>query len=237
MSDEQNMTVTAMAETEKAQKPVWREWLESLLVIAVLAITIRSFIVAPFKIPSSSMVPTLVTGDFIFVWRFPYGLRIPFTDIQFFPTAPKRGDVLVFDYPEDRSKDFIKRLVGLPGDEIRYQDNRLYINGKEMSLLADGAYAYTMEGGLVDVSGKFEEDLEGVRHKVLRKKETIRDGVWTVPEGQYFMLGDNRNNSRDSRFWGFVPQHYLVGRAAVIWWSWDGDNGKVRWERLGTLLQ
>jgi len=220
----------------KHTKPVWREWLESLLIIAVLAIVIRSFIVAPFKIPSSSMVPTLEVGDYLFVLRYPYGLRIPFTHTQLFSTEAKRGDVAVFVYPEDESKDYIKRIIGLPGDKITYRDNRLYINGEEMPLQKKGTRAYFLGDGSVDVSGLFSEDLKGVEYDVLRKDFSIRDGEWEVPEGHYFVLGDNRNNSRDSRFWGFVPQSYLVGRAAIVWWSWDHAKGEVRWDRLGHTI-
>lgn len=219
------------------RKSTLREWGESLLIVAILAIVIRSFIVAPFKIPSSSMIPTLEVGDYIFVLRYPYGLRIPFTDIQMFPTSPLRGDVVVFDYPEDRSKDYIKRIIGLPGDTIRYQDNKLSINGLEMPLTKGGERTYFLSDGSVDVSGKFRERLITKSHDVLRKTSSIRDGEWKVPEGQYFVLGDNRNNSRDSRFWGFVPQAYLVGKATIIWWSWDAQQGAVRGARLGKLVE
>ena len=219
-----------------ANKPVWREWGESLLVVLIIAFVVRSFIVAPFKIPSSSMVPTLDVGDYIFVLRYSYGLRIPFTNIQLMPKAPKRGDVVVFDYPENRSMDFIKRVIGLPGDTIDYKDNALYINGQKMPLTRIGNRSYFMGDGEVDVSGLYREDLMGVKHDVLRKDFSIKDGEWKVPAGEYFMLGDNRNNSRDSRFWGFVPQSYLVGRAAIIWWSWDKEKDAVRWDRLGELL-
>lgn len=219
------------------EKPAWREWGESLLVVAILAICIRSFIVAPFKIPSSSMLPTLEVGDYIFVLRYPYGLRIPMTGMQFFDDAPKRGDVAVFDFPEDRSIDYIKRIIGLPGDMIRYDGNKLFVNGGEVPREYLGERAYMMAAGGVDVSSHFIETLPPeLDHSILVKSSSIRDGEWTVPEGQYFALGDNRNNSRDSRFWGFVPQSHLVGRAAIIWWSWDGPNKKVRWDRLGSLI-
>jgi len=219
-----------------ANKPLWREWLESLIVIAILAIVIRSFIVAPFKIPSSSMVPTLEVGDYLFVMRYSYGFRIPFTDVQIAPSPAKRGDVAVFDYPEDRSKDYIKRIVGVPGDQIRYEKNELFVNGKKMLLTEQGRRAYYLQDGSVDMSMQFEEQLFKVNHFVLRKDFSIKDGVWKVPEGHFFVLGDNRNNSRDSRFWGFVPQNYLVGKAAIVWWSWDHPKGEVRWGRLGSLI-
>ena len=218
-------------------KSVWREWLESLVVIAIIAIVIRSFIVAPFKIPSSSMVPTLEVGDYLFVTRYDYGFRIPFTDIQLAPKRAKRGDIVVFDYPGDRSIDYIKRIVGLPGDEIRYENNKLFVNGKEMPLLRKGTRAYFLGDGSVDMATVYEERLFDVDHEVLRKNFSIKDGIWKVPPDHYMVLGDNRNNSRDSRFWGFVPQSYLVGKAAIVWWSWDGAKGEVRWNRLGKLLR
>jgi signal peptidase I len=220
-----------------ANKPIWREWGESLLIVLLIAFVVRSFVVAPFKIPSSSMVPTLDVGDYIFVLRYPYGLRIPFTNIQLMPSPPKRGDVVVFNYPKDRSIDFIKRVIGLPGDVIDYKNNKLYINGKQMPLTQLGTRSYFMEDGSVDVSGLFRENLMGVKHDVLRKDFSIKDGEWKVPPGEYFMLGDNRNNSRDSRFWGFVPQSYLVGRAVIIWWSWDKEKDSVRWDRLGEIIR
>jgi len=221
----------------KANQDGWREWVKSLLGVAVLAIIIRSFIIAPFKIPSSSMVPTLLIGDYIFVLRYPYGLRIPFTDLQFLPHSPDRGDVAVFDYPNDRSKDYIKRIIGLPGDEIRYEGNRLFVNGKEMPLKYHDRYSYFLSDGSADVSGLFDEQLMGLKHSVLRKEDSIRDGVWRVPAGHYFALGDNRNNSRDSRFWGFIPQSYLVGHAVIIWWSWNNHFKDVRWDRIGHLIR
>jgi len=221
---------------DKPSKPVWREWIESMLVIGLFAIVIRSFVIAPFVIPSSSMVPTLLVGDYLFVSRYNYGLRIPFTDIQLMASQASRGDIAVFDYPEDRSKDYIKRIVGVAGDKIDYIDNVLYVNGKKMPLKADGMYTYVMGDKSSDVSGLYTEKLFDVEHKVLRKSYSIRDGSWVVPEGHYFMMGDNRNNSRDSRFWGFVPQEYLVGKAVVIWWSWDAATSTIRWDRLGNLL-
>jgi len=218
------------------EKPAWREWLESLIVIALIAIVIRSFIIAPFKIPSSSMVPTLQVGDYLFVSRYNYGLRIPFTDLQFLASDAQRGDVAVFDFPEDRNKDYIKRIIGVPGDVIEYQDNKLFINGKEMPLKREGTHSYFMGDNSIDVAAMFSEQLFDVDHHVLRKNFSIRDGKWTVPEGHYFALGDNRNNSRDSRFWGFVPQEYLVGKAVIIWWSWNSGTNSVRWDRLGSLI-
>jgi len=223
--------------TQDAKKPEWREWVESLVVILLLALVIRSFIIAPFKIPSSSMVPTFEVGDYLFVSRYNYGFRIPFTDIQFMTSPAERGDVVVFDYPEDRSKDYIKRIVGVPGDVIEYSNNELSVNGVKMPLKEEGVHSYFMADNSVDVSGLFTEKLMDVEHSVLRKTYSIRDGRWVVPENKYFVLGDNRNNSRDSRFWGFVPHEYLVGKALIIWWSWNSGTSNIRWERLGTIVK
>jgi len=219
------------------KKPVWQEWIESLIIIALLAIVIRSFIVAPFKIPSSSMIPTLEIGDYLFVLRYPYGFKIPLTDIQLMSKEVTRGDVAVFVYPEDKSKDYIKRIVGIPGDVVLYRDNKLTVNGKEMPLKPKGNRTYFMQGGNADVSGQFEEDFNGIKHDVLRKAFSLRDGEWKVPAGHYFAMGDNRNNSRDSRFWGFVPQSYMVGRAVIVWWSWDQNTSSVRWDRIGHVIE
>ena len=216
---------------------MWREWLESLIIIALFAVVIRSFVVAPFKIPSSSMMPTLEIGDYLFVLRYTYGFRIPLTDIQLLSSQANRGDVAVFVYPEDKGKDYIKRVVGLPGDRIDYRDNRLMVNGKEAPLTFKENYSYFLGDGSMDMTALYEEQLDGARHQVLRKEFSIRDGEWIVPEGHYMVLGDNRNNSRDSRFWGFVPQSYMIGRAAIIWWSWDSVKGSVRWERIGQLIE
>ena len=222
--------------SEKKRHPLVNLVRELLIVLAIVA-PIRAFVVAPFKIPSSSMVPTLLVGDYLFVTRFDYGFRIPFTDIQLFPRPPARGDVAVFVYPEDPSKDYIKRIVALPGDVVEYRDNALYINGRKMPLRDLGPYTYRMASGLEDAAERYEEDLMGVRHEVLRKDYSIRDGVWRVPEGCYFALGDNRNNSRDSRFWGCVPQRNLVGKARVIFWSWDSVRHLPRLARLGRWIR
>ncbi len=222
---------------DENKKPVWQEWIESLIIIALLAIVIRSFIVAPFKIPSSSMIPTLEIGDYLFVLRYPYGFKIPLTDVQLMSKEVERGDVAVFVYPEDKSKDYIKRIVGIPGDLVLYRDNKLSVNGKEMPLTSKGDRTYFMQGGNADVSGQFEEDFNGIKHDILRKHFSLRDGEWKVPAGHYFAMGDNRNNSRDSRFWGFVPQSYMVGRAAIVWWSWDHNTSSVRWDRIGHVIE
>ncbi len=213
-----------------------RYWAREIAIVAAIVIPIRLFIVSPFKIPSSSMVPTLLVGDYLFVTRFDYGFKIPFTDIQLLPRPPKRGDVAVFEYPEDPSKDYIKRIVGLPGDLVEYRNNRLFINGREMPLRYIGEYTYTMAGGQQDTASRWRERLFDVEHDVLRKSFSIKDGRWRVPKDCYFALGDNRNNSRDSRFWGCVPQKNLVGKARIIFWSWDSAHFRPRLGRIGTII-
>ena len=146
----------------------------------------------------------------------------------------------LFDYPEDRSIDFIKRIVGIPGDEIQYKGNRLYVNGKELPLTYEERRLYFSQYGDPFPAQQFEEDFFGLKHKVLHeinlRPERVVEGTWKVPEGHFFAMGDNRNNSKDSRYWGFVPQSHLVGKAVVVWWSWDSAKSTVRWGRLGQLV-
>ena len=217
-------------------RPGWRESVESLLVTIILALFATCFVVQAFKIPSPSMEPTLLVGDHLLVNKFIFEGNNAWYD-RFLPyRAIRHGDVIVFKFPFQDHPHYVKRVIGLPGDTIDYKDNALYINGQKMPLTRIGNRSYFMGDGEVDVSGLYREDLMGVKHDVLRKDFSIKDGEWKVPAGEYFMLGDNRNNSRDSRFWGFVPQSYLVGRAAIIWWSWDKEKDAVRWDRLGELL-
>lgn len=213
-------------------EPKWskvlRDWVEALLFALILALFIRSFVVQAFKIPSGSMLQTLQIGDHLLVNKFIYGIKLPFTDITMFPVSdPESGDIIVFEYPKDPSKDFIKRCIGLPGDVIEVQDNHVIRNGDPL----DEPYLSGLPG-----AGGF-----GMRNF----------GPITVPEGKYFMLGDNRNNSQDSRYWGFVDRSAIVGKAWVLYWSWKtealpGHMGyrtdwssfpPVRWERLGTILK
>jgi signal peptidase I len=228
---------------ELGRMPWWVEYGVSFFPVILFVFVLRSFIVEPFRIPSGSMLPTLQSGDLILVNKFTYGLRLPVLDIKVIPIgSPKRGDVMVFKYPVDPSVDYIKRVVGLPGDEVAYLDKKLFINGKEVPRKRDGEY---FEPDRVAYTAQFTEQLGEVAHQILldergsqnlapisnypyrEKCEYLRNGIrCTVPAGVYFMMGDNRDNSLDSRFWGFVPESNIVGRAFFIWMNF-GSPGRI----------
>jgi len=198
------------------QKSVAREYAEALLVALLLAFFIRSFIVQAFKIPSGSMLPTLQIGDHILVNKFLYGLRLPYPlETTLWEWGhPDRGDVIVFIYPRDRSKDFIKRVVALEGDSVEVRHKAVYVNGTK----ADDPHA-TFKFG--------EQEIPGPRDNF---------GPITVPSHKLFVMGDNRDESHDGRFWGFVDRDDVKGKAFLIYWSWDSDASWVRWGRLGDLI-
>ncbi len=221
--------------------PVVVEYAKSFFPVILLVFTLRSFLVEPFKIPSGSMMPTLLAGDYILVNKFTYGLRVPILNNTFFKmNQPARGDVFVFHYPPEPTIDYIKRVVGLPGDKIKYQDKTLIINGKVLDLKFKDNYEYEMQGANIISARQSTEQLGVIQHDILvhdipnqynsdapgaklQAGETI-----TVPEGHYFAMGDNRDNSADSRVWGFVPEHNLVGKAFFIWMNFEqfGRIGK-----------
>jgi signal peptidase I len=233
-------------------QPWWVEYAISFFPVILIVFLLRSFVVEPFKIPSGSMIPTLHVGDFILVNRYTYGLRLPIVNKKIVEiNQPERGDVMVFHYPEDPTKDFIKRVVGLPGDEVVYRNKHLWINGKEQPMLRDGDYNY-VESELHFVhTEQYVEHLAGHRHAVLLDPERPLVSLpnvanfpqrnqcsysefevrCTVPAGHYFMLGDNRDNSRDSRYWGFVPDEMIVGKAFMIWMNYG------EWQRIGKAVE
>ncbi len=227
----------AIASVEK--EPVLVEYARSFFPIILIVLVLRSFVVEPFRIPSGSMLPTLQAGDFILVNKFSYGLRLPVTNQKIFELGePKRGDVVVFRYPEDPSIDYIKRVVGVPGDRIVYRNKVLYINGKMMPQKYIGPYMGGVTGLPISGVKRLEEDLDGVRHHILIEDNKPRiDGEVVVPEGQYFVMGDNRDNSNDSRFWGTVPEENLVGKAFMIWMNWNFDEGGIEWSRIGQGIE
>jgi signal peptidase I len=228
-----------------------RQNIEALLVAIALALLIRTFIVQPFKIPSGSMIPTLLVGDHLLVSKFIYGTKIPFTDKFILPGVKniERGDVIVFIYPDhenDPSKEgvhYIKRVIGLPGDSVNIRGRNLYINGEEVPLNFLGDFYDERSGVAYD---DYEEDLSNKRHTVIYEKgrESTQQGnyipVQQVPEGHVFVMGDNRDNSQDSRFWGYVPVGNIEGKAFLIHWSWNlGDEdilNKVRWNRIFSVI-
>ncbi|AUL46691.1 signal peptidase I [Bordetella trematum] len=223
--------------------PWWIEYGVSFFPVILFVFVLRSFVVEPFRIPSGSMLPTLQSGDLILVNKFSYGIRLPVIDKKVIPTgAPERGDVMVFRYPVDPDIDYIKRVVGLPGDEVAYLDKKLYINGELVPHQRDGDY---FEPDRVSYTAQYKEKLGKIEHKILLDEnkyqeigpiwkfpdfnncQYVRNGVrCKVPEGQYFVMGDNRDNSADSRYWGFVPDSNVVGKAFFIWMNF-GDLSRI----------
>lgn len=216
-----------------ASEPMIVEYSKSFFPVILVVFLIRSFIVEPFKIPSGSMMPTLLAGDFILVNKFAYGLRVPILNNTFFDIGhPKRGDVFVFHYPPDPSIDYIKRVVGVPGDKIAYHDKQLYINGKKLDTEFVDDYSYVGSGLNMVYAKRYKEQLGDVKHDILLEDNSIMlDAEVEVPPGHYFAMGDNRDNSRDSRVWGFVPEKNLVGRAFFIWWNFDNFG------RIGNIIK
>lgn len=195
-----------------------REYAEAIIIAILIAFFIRTFVVQAFKIPSGSMKPTLQIGDHILVNKFKYGIKIPIVRKTLIPIGdPKTGDLVVFIFPEDRSKEFIKRVVGVSGDTIEIRNKRLFVNG----LPHNDSYAI------------FTDDL------IIPGSIQPRDnfGPVTVPPGMIFVLGDNRDQSYDSRFWGFVDLKDVVGKAFLIYWSWDKESREVRWDRFGQITR
>jgi len=215
-------------------EPIAVEYAKSFFPVILVVFFVRSFIVEPFKIPSGSMMPTLLAGDYILVNKFTYGLRVPILNNTFFEiNQPSRGDVFVFHFPPEPSVDYIKRVVGLPGDKIRYLDKRLMINGKLLEVNDVGNYEYVKPGLNMVTAKQYQEQLGSLRHDILINEwvgsydsDTIgakfaNNEEIVVPAGHYFAMGDNRDDSSDSRVWGFVPEKNLVGKAFFIWMNFD----------------
>jgi signal peptidase I len=216
-------------------EPTTVEYAKSFFPVILLVFIIRSFVAEPFKIPSGSMMPTLLAGDYILVNKFTYGLRLPVLNTVFLDiNQPKTGDVAVFHFPPNPKIDYIKRIVGLPGDEIQYQNKRLTINGKplEVTFLEDEDYPNQDQS--IIKAHRLQEQLGEIKHNILiydipnnrYQTDSLGDKLANgekivVPEGQYFAMGDNRDNSSDSRVWGFVPDANLVGKAFFIWFNFD----------------
>ena len=240
-SSDQGASAVPSPQTEKrqadspAKKSIWREYTEAIIIAMILAFTIRVFVVQAFKIPSGSMIPSLLIGDHILVNKMSYGIQLP-QDCEFeisFPPMtcyssnlliefekPKQGDVIVFRYPEDEEKDFIKRIVGVPGDTIQIRNKIIYVNGKQLN---DKAWTQRIDPGIIDGRITPRDNLDPI----------------TVPPDSYFVMGDNRDQSLDSRFWGYVKMHKIKGRAFLVYWSWKGQGSMsewVRWDRIGKII-
>ncbi len=205
------------AEKQIKTKSKIQEYIEAIIIAILIAVFIRTFIMQAYKIPSRSMVPKLVVGDHLLVNKFIYGVKIPYFRNTLIPvTDPQRGDIVVFIYPNDRSKDFIKRVIGVAGDTIQIKNKKIFLNGKE----------YTDSYGIYSDSVTYPGTMQP------------RDnfGPVTVPAASLFVMGDNRDESADSRFWGFVDLKDVEGKAFVIYWSWNSEDHSLRWQRLGNLL-
>lgn len=210
---------------EANTKSVFREYFEAIFIAVLLALFIRTFVVQAFKIPSGSMLPTLLIGDHLLVNKFIYGIRMPFTGKLLVPISdPERGDVVVFRFPKDKSVDYIKRVIGLPGDTMEIRDKKVYINGEPI----DDPYAHISTPSILNAAASPRDNF----------------GPVMVPEGKIFVMGDNRDNSYDSRFWGFVDQKDILGEAFILYWSWDIDKpllsldrlASIRWTRLADVI-
>lgn len=223
-------------------EPVVVEYSRSFFPVILIVLLIRSFLAEPFRIPSDSMMPTLLDGDFILVNKFAYGIRLPVINKKIIPLGePQRGDVVVFRYPRDPDIDYIKRVIGVPGDEVTVRDRRLYVNGQEVDVQPLGPYGGASRSRDYQRYALLTEKLPGADHQVLLGEPPFfnggPEGSWRVGEGEYFVMGDNRSNSEDSRIWGIVPEVNLVGRAFLIWLSWDRRNGGVEFSRIGTVIK
>ena len=213
------------------------EYSKSFFPVFLIVLVLRSFIVEPFRIPSNSMMPTLLTGDFILVDKFSYGIRLPVLDTKVLDVgSPVRGDVVVFRFPDDPSTPFIKRVVGLPGDRIGYYDKILYVNDEPTEHKSIGRYVGVGSGAVMSGASLRVEKIDEVEHQILIEPaaHTVQ-GTIVVPEGHYFVLGDNRDNSRDSRYWGTVSDDLLIGKAFWIWMNWDLGFG-IDWNRIGKSI-
>ena len=194
-----------------------QEYIEAIIIAILIALVIKTFVVQAFKIPSRSMVPTLLVGDQILVNKFIYGVKIPYLRKMIIPvTNPEKGDIVVFIYPNDRSKDFIKRVIGIAGDKIEIRNKKIFINGKEYS----------------DSYGVYSDNL--IYPAAIQPRDNF--GPVTVPKDSLFVMGDNRDESSDSRYWGFVDIKDVEGKAFIIYWSWNHEDTNLRWRRLGSLL-
>lgn len=237
-ADENAVQTRSKLRDEKLRQPWWLEYTASFFPVILAVFVVRSFIIEPFKIPSGSMVPTLLVGDFILVNKFEYGLRLPVTNTKITQGSPlSRGDVVVFRYPKDESVDYIKRVIGLPGDTVAYQDKQLTINGQPVP---EAPLPDFFDDERQNYAKQFEETIGNKKNAILNNPAVppfvmgaydypYRDNctynsrgvICKVPPGHYFMMGDNRDNSADSRYWGFVPDQNIVGRAFFIWMNFS----------------
>ncbi|GAB2513742.1 signal peptidase I [Lysobacter humi (ex Lee et al. 2017)] len=230
---------------EDGEEPILVDYSRSFFPVLAIVLILRSFVAEPFRIPSNSMMPTLLTGDFILVNKFSYGLRLPVTNRKVVALgAPQRGDVVVFRPPNHPEQDWIKRIIGLPGDTIAYRDDRVFVNGQPLDYRSVGVYRGVANGAEMTGAEELEELLPGRTHRILERTDRPqelggREGEWTVPPGHYFVMGDNRDNSEDSRYWNFLPEANLRGKAFLVWLNCEGLLCKEAFDtsRIGNGIQ
>ncbi len=239
------MYVVSPTKGKAEHEPWWVEYSKSFFPVLLIVLILRSFLIEPFRIPSGSMRPTLKEGDFIIVNKYDYGLRLPLLGNKIFSLGdPQRGDIIVFKHDKKGdSMDMIKRVIGLPNDRIQYKDKMLYVNGELIQQDFLKEMLDTEEAGNVAAVRVYQEELGNKKHLIYVQSGDMQslarylyDDV-VVPPNQYFVMGDNRDNSGDSRFWGFVRDEEVQGRAFAIWMSWDSAKHRIRWDRLTLHLQ
>lgn len=226
--------------TDQTKEPWLVEYSKAFFPVILVVFLLRSFIVEPFRIPSGSMLPSLHIGDFILVNKFSYGIRLPVINKKIVGvSSPERGEVMVFRFPHDPSINFIKRVVGLPGDKIEYKDKRVHVNGQPVPLESQGEFDFKEVSQSTHIGKRYLETLDTITHEIIvdPSKQTTETS-YAVPEGHYFVMGDNRDHSNDSRYWGFVPEKNIIGKAFFIWFSWDLEgSGDLAWERIGNSVK
>lgn len=240
----------AFPEVAKREPEPWfLDYARSFFPVLLVVFLLRGFVAEPFRIPSGSMYPTLEVGDFILVNKFAYGLRLPILQTKVMSVGePKRGDIVVFKYPRDPSQNYIKRLIGLPGDRIDYSDKTVFLNGQKIAQREIENFRYRDGGGNWRQGLRHEQIVPvgdpqagvDVKFSTLldARKGARRSLSWVVPEGEYFMMGDNRDNSQDSRSWGFLPDRNVVGKAFFVWMSWGDENGGgIDFDRIGADIE
>lgn len=219
-----------VSDDELVKEPWIIETSKSFFPVLAIVLVLRSFLVEPFQIPSGSMLPTLEVGDFILVNKYSYGLRLPVIGTKVVELGdPQRGDIMVFKYPENPKINYIKRVIGLPGDKVRYESKQLYINDELVpeTLVASLSHAKLFDEQLGEINHQIYE------HKQLANREA--EGEWMVPQGSYFVMGDNRDNSKDSRYWDYVPDELVVGKAFAIWMQWKSLGSLPTFSRVGGI--
>lgn len=225
--------------TEERKFSLLVEYARAFFPVFLIVLVIRSFVFQPFRVPSGSLEPTVMPGDLIFVTQYNYGLKVPIWDTTVIPVGkPKRGQIALFRWPVNQKMTFVKRVIGLPGDHISYVNKVFTINGRVETQKLVGDFQEDLGAGRTQPVKEYIENLDGIKHYIIRNPnipaQNFKDLV--VPKGMYMMIGDNRDNSDDSRDWGFVPQEYYIGRALFVWFNIQFAPFSIKWNRIGTKL-